>query len=83
MSIYSDVKEDLKQEVSIAEAVPVIAEIKGWGSGVGVYVTYTTNIPGGELRKILVPVCENHTLDLISYGKAADLPERIKQALVK
>lgn len=63
VSIYSQVKDENKKDISVAEATEILRNAKGWGSGVGVAII----TDGAEISKyveLLKAIAENPRLNL-------------------
>jgi hypothetical protein len=81
VTIHSDEKKEQKSAVSVDEAVKVIAEMKGWGSTVGVYVTSDRGGPRADLKKLLGAINDNAWLELEYFGR--DFPKVVGDHFLK
>ena len=71
VTIYSDEKAERKASISIAEAVQVIAGMKGWGSSVNVYLWTEGRLPHAAHNQLFQAIDDNPWLDLAFFGREA------------
>ena len=81
VTIHSDEKKEQKSAASMADAVKLIAEMQGWGSGVGVYVTCDKSVPRPDVKKLLAAINDNAWLDLEYFGR--EVPKTVGDHFLK
>lgn len=79
VSIRSEDKADLVENVSVDAAIKVIDKMRGWGSAVGVYVAADKGVSRTDQYKILSAVMKNAVLDLEHFGQ--EIPKDIAARL--
>jgi hypothetical protein len=63
VSIYSDVKEEIKSNVSVKDAIPVLRDAKGWGSSVKVGLV-VRDVQPADYLPLITEISKNSELEL-------------------
>jgi hypothetical protein len=68
VTIHSDDAKERRSTIAVDEAVKVVTDMRGWGSSVGIYISFDHNVPRESRRALLAAINTNIWLDLQYFG---------------
>jgi hypothetical protein len=77
VSMYSDVKEEKQEDVSVAESTEILKRAKGWGSSVQVAIITDGNVDLSAYLPLFQAISDNIWLDLAILKQRRGLGEQI------
>jgi len=81
VTIHSDEEKEQKTAISVDEAVKILANMKGWGSSVGVYIAAERLLEREDRKKLLDAVDDNIWLELEYFGR--EVPKNVADHFLK
>ena len=77
VSVYSEVKEEKQNDISVAEATEILKKAKGWGSAVEVAIITDGVVDLSVYLPLLQAIADNGWLDLAILKQRRGLAEHI------